>query len=80
MTEVGVNVKAESVIVLAGGGVTVRLTLRLPSWLFETLMLAVCVEVMLFVLALNLTLELPAGIRTVEGTVTAAVLLLETAS
>jgi hypothetical protein len=32
------------------------------------------------VLALNLTLELPAGIRTVEGTVTAAVLLLETAN
>jgi hypothetical protein len=41
VTEVGVKVKADSVIVLAGGGVTVRLTLRLPSWLFETLMLTV---------------------------------------
>jgi hypothetical protein len=83
VSEVGVSVKADSVIEPggggggAGGGVTVSDTLRLPMRLLETLMVTLRDEVTLRVLTVKLTLVLPPRIVTLEGTVATEVLLLE---
>lgn len=79
-TEAGDNVNDESVTG-AGAGVprvTVTDTSRRPSRALLILMLTVCVDVTVRAVAVNATLEAPAGMTTVEGTGSAVVLLLDT--
>lgn len=69
------------VSVLGGCGaarVTVTGTSRRPNRSLRIVRLTVCVEVTFRAVAVNLTLEAPAGITTVAGAVSAVVLLLDT--
>ena len=79
-TVVDDNVSAdnESGVGVGAAGVTVTVTFRRPSWLLRIRMVTLCVDVTFLVVAVNRTLELPAGITTLEGTCNAVVLLLDT--
>lgn len=63
-----VNDDNESGVGVGSPGVTVTLTLRRPSWLLRIRMSTVWVDLTVLVVAVNMTLELPAGMNTFEGT------------
>ena len=57
---------------------TVTAVSRRPSWLFRILTVALCVVVTFRAVPLNVTLDVPAAMKTLDGTDSTATLLLDT--
>jgi hypothetical protein len=82
-TELGLNETADTVSAGGGGGcvvdgVTVTPTSRLPSRSFDTRTVTLCDELTFLAVPLNLTLDVPACMTTLDGTESTAELLLNT--